>query len=151
MSTLVLELRRGETMIVNGAPIRFRTKTRLELTGRARFLFGNQIMAPEEADTPARRIYLALQCAYVGVEGMRGAELATARELVAGFKAGPCSATARDLVDRALAAAERDDCYAALKLVRQVIREEEGANLNAGNREGGIRSLGAQGVSAGPG
>ena len=59
MSTLVLELRQGETMIVNGAPIRFRTKTRLELTAHARFLFGKQIMPPEEADSPARRIIAA--------------------------------------------------------------------------------------------
>ena len=34
MSNLVLELRQGEMMIVNGAPIRFRTKTRIELTAK---------------------------------------------------------------------------------------------------------------------
>jgi flagellar protein FlbT len=56
MSTLVLELRQGEVMIVNGAPIRFRTKARLELTAKARFLFGKQIMSPDQADTPARPI-----------------------------------------------------------------------------------------------
>src|SRR5204862_5639 len=54
MSTLVLELRPGEMMIVNGAPIRFRTKTRIELTAKARFLFGKQIMPPNEVDSPAR-------------------------------------------------------------------------------------------------
>jgi hypothetical protein len=51
MSTLVLELRQGEVMIVNGAPIRFRTKSRIELTAKARFLFGKQIMAPDQADS----------------------------------------------------------------------------------------------------
>ena len=56
MSTLVLEIRPGEMMIVNGAAIRFRTKTRLELAARARFLFGKQIMPPDQADSPARRI-----------------------------------------------------------------------------------------------
>ena len=54
MSNLVLELRQGETMIVNGAPIRFRPKARIELTAKARFLFGKQNMRPDQADSPAR-------------------------------------------------------------------------------------------------
>ncbi len=74
MSNLVLELRQGEVMIVNGAPIRFRTRSRIELTAKARFLFGKQIMPPDQADSPARRIYFALQSAYIGSEtGARGA------------------------------------------------------------------------------
>ena len=32
MSNLVLEIKPGEMMVVNGAAIRFRTKTRIELT-----------------------------------------------------------------------------------------------------------------------
>ena len=125
MSNLVLELRQGETMIVNGAPIRFRTKTRIELTAHARFLFGKQIMPPHEADSPARRIYFALQCAYIGVEDEREAGLASARDLAEQFKAATSSSLARDILDRAIAAAEADDCYAALKLARRVIRHED--------------------------
>ena len=53
MSNLVLELRQGEVMIVNGAPIRFRTRSRIELTAKARFLFGKQIMPPDQVDSPA--------------------------------------------------------------------------------------------------
>ena len=67
-------------MIVNGAPIRFRTKSRIELTAHARFLFGKQIMPPEEADTPARRIYFALQSAYIGTDEERAPGLAAARD-----------------------------------------------------------------------
>ena len=58
-------------MIVNGAPIRFRTKSRIELTAKARFLFGKQIMMPDQADSPARQIYFALQSAYIGIDGER--------------------------------------------------------------------------------
>ena len=76
MSNLVLELRQGEVMIVNGAPIRFRTKSRIELTAKARFLFGKQIMPPDQADSPARRIYFALQSAYIGSEDERARGLA---------------------------------------------------------------------------
>ena len=112
-------------MIVNGAPIRFRTKSRIELTAHARFLFGKQIMAPAEADTPARRIYFALQSAYIGVDGERAGGLETARRLIGEFKGATTSAQAREILDLALQAAEADNCYQALKLTRRIIRHED--------------------------
>ena len=125
MSNLVLELRQGEVMVINGAPIRFRTKSRIELTAHARFLFGKQIMPPDEADSPARRIYFALQLAYIGTDEERPKGLADARELAERFKAATTSALARDILDRAVAAAEADQCYLALKLARRIIRHED--------------------------
>jgi flagellar protein FlbT len=125
MSTLVLELRQGEMMIVNGAPIRFRTKSRIELTAHARFLFGKQIMAPDEADTPSRRIYFALQSAYIGSDEERPEGLANARALISEFKGATTSVLAREILDRALEAAEADDCYQALKLARRIVRHED--------------------------
>ena len=41
------------------------------------------------------------------------------------FKAATTSALARDILDRALAAAEADECYTALKLARRIIRHED--------------------------
>jgi flagellar protein FlbT len=125
MSNLVLELRQGEVMIVNGAPIRFRTKSRIELTAKARFLFGKQIMPPDQADSPARRIYFALQSAYIGAEDERAAGLEAARHLIVAFKEATTSASACEILDCALAAAEADNCYLALKLSRRIIRHEE--------------------------
>jgi flagellar biosynthesis repressor protein FlbT len=127
MSHLILELRQGEMMIVNGAPIRFRTKSRIELTAKARFLFGKQIMRPDEADSPARRIYFALQSVYIGATDERAGALDAARELIAAFKEATTSAFACDLLDRALRAAESDDCYLALKLTRRIICHEDEA------------------------
>jgi flagellar biosynthesis repressor protein FlbT len=125
MSNLVLELRQGDLMIVNGAPIRFRTKSRIELTARARFLFGKQIMTPDEAHTPARRIYFALQTAYIGTQDERQRGLISARDLISEFKLATTSRLAREILDDALAAAEADECYRALKLVRRIIRHED--------------------------
>ena len=125
MSNLVLELRQGEVMIVNGAPIRFRTKSRIELTAKARFLFGKQIMAPDQVDSPARRIYFALQSAYIGDDDERPRGLLAARRLIAEFKDATTSVLAREILDSALAAAEADDCYKALKLARRIIRHED--------------------------
>lgn len=125
MSTLVLELRQGDLMVVNGAPIRFRNRARIELTAKARFLFGKQLMTPETASSPARRIYFALQTAYIGDEDEREAGLIIARQLIGDFQSATTSTLARDLLDRALAAAEADECYQALKLVRRVMRHED--------------------------
>ena len=125
MSTLVLELRQGDMMIVNGAPIRFRNRARIELTARARFLFGKQLMTPDMANTPARRIYFALQTAYIGDYDERKAGLQLARELSLEFREDTKSEMVQDLLDRALKSAEMDQCYQALKLARRVMRHEE--------------------------
>jgi flagellar protein FlbT len=96
-------------------------------TGRskARFLFGKQIMPPDQADSPARRIYFAFQTAYIGTEEERGRGLAAVRELIAEFKQATTSALACEILDRALSAAEADDCYQALKLAKRIIRHED--------------------------
>jgi flagellar protein FlbT len=125
MSNLVLELRQGEMMIVNGAPIRFRTRSRIELTAKARFLFGRQIMPPDQANSPARRIYFALQSAYIGSQMEREPGLESARHFIAEFQAATTSDLVRMILSQALLAAEADDCYQALKLVRRIIQHED--------------------------
>ena len=132
MSTLVLELRQGEMMLVNGAPIRFRTRSRIELTAHVRFLFGKQIMVPEDANTPARRIYFALQSAYVGDETERARGVIAARELINQFKDATTSTLAGEILDRALSLVEADDCYQALKLARRIIRHEDAVLSRSG-------------------
>ena len=112
-------------MVVNGAAIRFRSRTRIELTAHARFLFGRQIMAPNDANTPAKRIYFALQTAYIGDEEERRSGLADAEVLVAQFKDATTSPTVVGLLDNAMACARADSCYQALRLARRVVRHEE--------------------------
>jgi flagellar protein FlbT len=125
MPNLILELRQGEMMILNGAPIRFRSKTRVELTARARFLFGKQIMSPRDADTPARRLYLALQQVYIGTPEERERGIRRAKTLGEALKDVTTSAIGIEIIDRALAAATADQCYLALKLIRRMIRHED--------------------------
>jgi flagellar protein FlbT len=125
MTNLVLELRQGDLLIVNGAPIRFRNRTRIELAGRARFLFGKQILAAEAATTPVRRIYFALQTAYIGHELERAGGMALARALVADYRASDAPEAAKSMLDRALVLAEAEESYQALKLARRVMQQEE--------------------------
>jgi flagellar protein FlbT len=82
-------------------------------------------MPPDEADSPARRIYFALQSAYIGSDDERARGLIAARELIGEFKQATTSALACEILDRALSAAEADDCYQALKLIRRIIRHED--------------------------
>ncbi len=124
MSVLVLELRQGDVMVLNGAPIRFRTKSRIELTAKARFMFGKQILRPDEVDSPAKRIYFALQTAYIGTEDERQAALIRAQSLIEEFKTATTSGLAREILDKALGFARADDCYEALKLARRIMRHE---------------------------
>ena len=85
----------------------------------------SSVRTPEAADTPARRIYFALQTAYIGTDDERERGLEAARVLIAEFQAATTSALASAMLDRALSAAEEDDCYTALKLARRVMRHEE--------------------------
>ena len=82
-------------------------------------------MQPDQVDSPARGIYFAFQSAYIGVDDERVRGLAMARKLIDDFKDATTSLLACEILDRALAAAEADDCYQALKLARRIIRHED--------------------------
>lgn len=125
MPGLVLELKQDDLIIINGAVIKFRVKTRIEINGKARFLFGKQVLLPHESNSPGRKIYFALQTAYVGGEEERAAGMAEARRLIGALRAATPSTMAQDVFDRMLAFAEAGECYEALKLCRMVIRHEE--------------------------
>lgn len=125
MPGLVLELKQDDRIIINGAVIKFRVKSRIEINGRARFLFGKQILLPDESTTPARRIYLALQNAYVGNEDERDPSLEEAKSLIAVFRSNTSSTLAKDTLDRMQTLAEAGESYEALKLARTMIRHED--------------------------
>jgi flagellar protein FlbT len=122
MSALVLELKQGETMIINGAVIRFKTRARLELTTQSRFMFGKQIMEPHEAVTPAKRLYHDIQTLYVGPPENRAAARTSAFARIANFT-NPVPFD--DILTRIGALIESENLFEALKLARQLIRHED--------------------------
>jgi flagellar protein FlbT len=130
MSSLVLELKQGESMILNGAVIRFKTRAKLELNSHARFLFGKQIMRPEEATSPVRRAYYALQLAYVGGEGERAAALRQARDLI-GAQLAAAEGEAQGGWAALLRLSLEETALEALKLARQMIRAEEAPAISS--------------------
>jgi flagellar biosynthesis repressor protein FlbT len=62
---LKISLRDGEKMVVNGAVLRAAGRTAFWLENDAAILRGREVMRPEEADTPARRLYFACMMAYL--------------------------------------------------------------------------------------
>ena len=125
MAGLGLRLTAGDKLVINGAAIHFVTSADIRLANKARFLFGRQILAPKDADTAARRIYAALQTAYVGEPEERAAALVEAAYFIESFRNETTSASARRLLDEALRAARCGESYHALKIARRIMAHED--------------------------
>ncbi|GBQ20662.1 flagellar biosynthesis regulator FlbT [Acetobacter estunensis NRIC 0472] len=125
MAGLGIRLEAEDRMIINGAGIHFLTPAQIRLTNRANFLFGRQIMPPDEATTPARLIYYALQTAYVGTPEERVTALAEASLHIATFMQETTSAHAKFLLTEAMQATLAGDYYKAIRLARRVVRHED--------------------------
>jgi flagellar protein FlbT len=122
---LVLEIRPGDRMLVNGAALQFRSRTSVVLSNRVRFLFGKQIMAPEEARTPSRRVYFAMQSAYMAEEEERLRFLDLARDLAEEYRSATTSGTAREILRDALDDLEAGRCWEAMRRVRDLFAHDD--------------------------
>ncbi|CAI9121647.1 flagellar biosynthesis repressor FlbT [Brytella acorum] len=125
MAGLGIRLAAGDKLVVNGAAIQFETDARITFVNHVNFLFGRQILAPDEAVTPARRIYFALQTAYVGTPEERCEALKSAEYFITAFAAETTSTYARALLTDALHAARDGRGYDALRFARRIIRHED--------------------------
>lgn len=67
---LRITLRDGEKMILNGAVLRAVGRTQLCLENGAAILRGRDVMTPEEANTPAKRLYFACMMAYIDPDNL---------------------------------------------------------------------------------
>jgi flagellar protein FlbT len=121
---LVIELRAGQRMLANGAVLLFRGRCSIVLCNRVRFLFGRQILDADQATTPARRLYHALQQAYAGLEEEREDHAAIARRLVA-EQLATRTPEGRAILRAALQELAFDRCRAALILVRRLFAEDD--------------------------
>ncbi|CAN5411950.1 flagellar biosynthesis repressor FlbT [soil metagenome] len=62
---LKITLRNDEKLVINGAVIRAVGRTELFIENDVSLLRGREVMAPGEANTPARRLYFACMLAYL--------------------------------------------------------------------------------------
>lgn len=120
---LAIHIRKGKKIIINGAvlenaserPIKFLLKNRAEI------LRCDDVLAPDEAVTPAGRIYYALQCVYLFPHS-NSRYLSLFFDLVEGYRTAAPSVNA--VVERLLALVHSGRFYDALKLARELIVHE---------------------------
>lgn len=120
---LTIDLKHGDRMIINGAVIEMASpNSKIIVHNEAAILRGKEIMQQEEASTPAKRVYFALQGAYMFKE--KEAEYIRAfDEYLADFlKAVPSSL---DIVKEVKELVEKDRIYKALKKANKLIDYEE--------------------------
>ncbi len=123
---LKLTLSKGEKFIINGAVIKNDGDgASLVFENQAHILRQKDILTTELATTPAARVYLALQCAYLFPE-RQDAHLSDFHRLLDDF--AHAAPSAEDLTSEVRACAEEGQLYHALKLCRQLI-EHEGSLL----------------------
>ena len=121
--TLRITLRDGEQMVVNGAVLRSRGRSELTVENRVSILRGREVMQPEDAVTPARRLYLACMMAYIdeaGRDAHQNQIIGLVGDLVAAFETpaakGACVSLARFIA--------LGDHYRALGECRKLIDHE---------------------------
>ena len=122
---LKLNLRANERIVVNGAVMTALKPTSLLINNRVAVLLERQIMRPEHATTPARRIYFAVQCAYMADPGESAPFLDKVAELVGDFEGATGSTRARTTLVRIRDEVTIGRFYEALKLCRELMSYEE--------------------------
>lgn len=63
--SLKISLKPGEKLVINGAVLVSTGRSELRLENTASLLRGKDIMRPEDANTPAKRLYFACMMAYI--------------------------------------------------------------------------------------
>ena len=120
---LTMELKPNDKIIVNGAVIENAgAATRLILHNQAAVLRGKEIMTEEEANTPAKRIYFALQGAYIFPEKQEETLIAFAEYLGEFLRASPSSV---DIIENIRKTAIDGKIYQALRKIHDLIEHEE--------------------------
>jgi flagellar protein FlbT len=133
--SLKVELKPGERMIVGNVLItNADQRTRLYIDGRSPILREKDILSPATADSPAKRIYLAVQLMYLGesVEPVRRDYFALVNEMVA---AAPSTVKLIDQINNEILTGS---LYKALKAAKKLIQYEQGLLLDAAAGGAGV-------------
>ena len=139
---LKVELKPGERILIGESVVtNTDQRTRLLIEGSAPILRQKDIMTPERADTPARRIYLAVQLMYTSRDAQRHHELyfSLVRDIV---QAAPSTWPLIEAINNHILTGEM---YKALKEIKKLIAYEEELLAHAA-RGPGLRKSGKSNV-----
>ncbi|MEM7004929.1 MAG: flagellar biosynthesis repressor FlbT [Pseudomonadota bacterium] len=127
---LKLTLKPGETFILNGAVVRNGDRRgTLLLENQARILREKDIMQPEDANTPTRRVYFAIMQMYLLGENEGPAYDRTMRALADLLAVTPAADT-RDTVTEISAAVSAGELYKALAKCRKLVQREDANSVD---------------------
>ncbi len=119
---LKLSLTKGEKLVVNGAVIKNDgLDANLVFENQAHILRQKDILSSAEANTPASRAYLSLQCAYMFPDNNE-VHLRDYNRLVSDFAAAVPSAL--PIIERLIDRSNASELYHALKICRELIDYE---------------------------
>lgn len=124
---LTIKLKKRQLLIANGITIRCPASTVLELESDAPVLFGERVMMAEDATTPARRLYFAIQMAFIGRDDARERSMQDGQRLADELSSVAQSEHLCSIIDRAMVAAGTERFLEALELIRRVVRLEDHA------------------------
>ena len=124
-----ISLRAGERVYINGAVLRASRKTTIELLNDATFLLESHVIQPENATTPLRQLYFALQTQLIEPSS------ASARDVFRRIHAATCEtfSTTDIVVGLRLVAmlADAGRAFDALKTIRNLFPLEERVLMTA--------------------
>lgn len=120
---LRISLRDGEKIIVNGAVLRAVGRMDLCVENTVALLRGRDVMTPDDANTPARRLYFACMLAYID-QGDRTAHQDGILELVRAFMDALEATEARAMCISLVEKIAKGDFYRALADCRWLMTYE---------------------------
>lgn len=133
--SLKVELKPHERLIVGNCVItNSDQRTRLFIDGKAPVLREKDILSPATADSPAKRIYFAVQLMYLDddVEKLRREYFALVTDLV---RAAPSTIQTIDEINNEILTGQ---LYKALRAAKKLIQLEQDILANAAARDAGL-------------
>ena len=119
---LTIDLKQGDKLIINGAVIESgSSNSKLVIHNKAAILRGREILSEQEANTPATRVYFALQCAYMFPDKKEDYLKLFHNYLNEFVAASPSSA---ELVEKVQGKIAKENYYSALRDLHDLIEHE---------------------------
>ncbi len=119
---LLIDFKSGDKMIINGAVIENTgAGSKLLIHNRAAILRGREVLSEEDTQTPASRIYFALQCAYMFAD--KKDDYLTLFTNFLNDYATACP-SAKPIAEKIRIQVETGDLYKGLKATQELIQHE---------------------------
>jgi flagellar biosynthesis repressor protein FlbT len=122
---LRVKLKADERVIINGALISARQTTALVIHNRVSLLRERQILPPHLVTSPARRIYFAIQCAYVADVEERPPYIEAALKYAQEFRDTTLSDRVKRLSEQVVEQVGREAFYEALRTAQEIMKYED--------------------------